>query len=329
MHYMHNIHNMQNMNYMAVYAVCEIYAIYRQYAAYRQYAKYAKYKIYVRYAIYARWLHICEHGNTTHMHKVLGTFLNRHISIISIIKISITFCVLVLRLATLRTCNPAPPQTDWACARGLSECARACKENAFAGNVSELWTCVCLCERKAPAQAAFAAAASTATAFPAHAWAMILPRAAKGRDPPVSTAGVIGSPCSAHSSSLSLEIISSTFALNQSDSCSSKSIGAWALWTWWEQTEQAQETPLELAGFMGRQRVTDDQITMVQSQKFQQFLTRVSAFAGTHQFWAIVGQRRKRSKIFSRKSIESLYFARFFLVHKHPPVERKWQLEGN
>ena len=34
------------------------------------------------------------------MHKELGTFLNSS-------KISITFCVLILWLATLRTCNPA------------------------------------------------------------------------------------------------------------------------------------------------------------------------------------------------------------------------------
>ena len=32
---------------------------------------------------------------------------------------------------------------------------------------------------------------------------------------------------------------------------------------------------------MGRQRVTDDQMMMVQSHKFQQLLARVSAFAGS------------------------------------------------
>ena len=109
-------------------------------------------------------------------------------------QISITLRILVLRLATYSTCNPAPAQ---------SERVRA---------------------RKAPASATFAAAASAAApafvaAFAAAAARtcitfsiMVLPRA-EVRDPPVSTAGVIHSPCSARSSSLSLEVMISTFAV--------------------------------------------------------------------------------------------------------------------
>ena len=51
--------------------------------------------------------------------------------------------VLVLRLATFRTCNPAPPQTEYK----LSECSARLlgtspARSAFAGKVSE---CVCVC----------------------------------------------------------------------------------------------------------------------------------------------------------------------------------------
>ena len=71
---------------------------------------------------------------------------------------------------------------------------------------------------------------------------------------------------------------------------------------WWGQTEQAQETPLELDAFMGRHRVTDDQIKMVQSQEFQHFLTCVPA--GSHKFWAIVGRRLiQRSSAVNRQKI--------------------------
>ena len=83
---------------------------------------------------------------------------------------------------------------------------------------------------------------------------------------------------------------------------------------------------------MGSQRVTDNQnhqIMMVQSQMFQQLLARVPACAGSHKFWAIGGQWLISSKILCSESIENLFFAGFLLVHKHPQVERKWQMKGN
>ena len=152
--------------------------------------------------------------------------------------------------------EPTPNQDHFQCPRPLAcnvenlqpspkltEHARS----AFACKVSEcVCMCVCvLCAREALARAAFATAASTAVA--SARLSMTLQRA-EVQDPPVATTGVTGSPRSAHSLFLSREIMSLTCAFNQLDSCLLKSISAWALWTWWEQTEQAQETPLELLG---------------------------------------------------------------------------------
>ena len=93
-----------NVNY-------ELYAIYGVHAIYNIYVTYIQYAIHIltiqnmsdmQYIQYGcKYVHHSACGNTSKMHKVLGAFLN--ISQIS---------VLVLLLATFRTCNPAPSRTE-------------------------------------------------------------------------------------------------------------------------------------------------------------------------------------------------------------------------
>ena len=100
-------------------------------------------KKHVRYAI---WLYIRANGNTTHMHEVLGTFLNHSI-------ISIAFRVLILRLAVPRW-EPATPSqsSNWLSMRASAQWNRARVQgkaparSAFAGKVIE---CVCVCGARA------------------------------------------------------------------------------------------------------------------------------------------------------------------------------------
>ena len=150
-----NIWTIHNIQYLCdILTICNIYANYKQF---------------VRYAINMQYGSIFVHLPIHHICIKYLAFLNcRQIR------------VLVLRLATFRTCNPAPPQTEWM----LSEYARpqwmlvrllgtSPARSAFAGKASE---CACVCARKAPARAAFAAV-STAAAFYARACAMTLQRA--------------------------------------------------------------------------------------------------------------------------------------------------------
>ena len=81
---------------MPIYSIC---------IKYEEYGRYVAFATDATYDISSIWLNIYAYGNTTHMHKVLGAFLNRR-------KIRITFRGIVLRFATFRTCNPAPLETE-------------------------------------------------------------------------------------------------------------------------------------------------------------------------------------------------------------------------
>ena len=116
-----------------IWSTCNIQYICNIHTICNTHANYTKY---VRYAIYTIWLQICACSNTSKMHKVLGAFLN--ISQIS---------VLVLLLATFRTCNPAPSRTEWM----LCDCTRTVNVRArprqvtctFLLSLQSEWMCVC------------------------------------------------------------------------------------------------------------------------------------------------------------------------------------------
>ena len=113
--------------------------------------------------------------------------------------------------------GPFWTESLWICQRAQWMSARVLGKSparsSFAGKVSEC-VCVCVRARKAPSRAAFATAESTAAAFHACTCTRTLQRV-QVLDQQVSTAGVIGRPCSALSSSSSLEIMSSTLAWSQ------------------------------------------------------------------------------------------------------------------
>ena len=70
---------------------------------------------------------------------------------------------------------------------------------------------------------------------------------------------------------------------------------------------------------MGRQRVTDDHITIVKSQKIQQFLARVPAFVGSHKFslLSVSNLYAASSAAVNRQKI-CISQGSFWLINIHP-----------
>ena len=80
---------------------------------------------------------------------------------------------------------------------------------------------------------------------------------------------------------------------------------------------------------MVRQRVADNQITMVQSQKVQHFLARILRFSGIHKVSALVNRKQFIYSEFLFRElicelICNLTLSMVLVPHKIPPLETKW-----